>query len=438
MLRICILGLGYIGLPTAALLASFGQEVIGVDINSHLLELLGEGGIHINEPELQPMIIKSISSQSLKLRSAPEKSDAFIVAVPTPYNEAKSCDLNSVTAAVNSIIPYLEPGNLIIVESTVPPGTCADLVQPLLEMAGFKTGEDIHLAFCPERVLPGQILKELVENSRIIGGYTHGCAVKAAGLYRIFVKNEIILTDLRTAEMVKLVENTYRDVNIALANEFTVICNQLGINAVDVIELANHHPRVNILQPGPGVGGHCLAVDPYFIVEKAPSLAGLISMARVVNNRMPVFVVAQVKILLSGLEQPKIAVLGLSYKGNVADLRESPAAIIVNLLKQAGFRVMVHDPLFGGDEITNHVETVVKDADLILILTDHEIFRTYDYLRLAEQMRSPVIFDTRSIINSQRFNNTKIVLYNLGNIYTVNKDAFPGVNLSTDGCAIFS
>ncbi|MEN6328246.1 MAG: nucleotide sugar dehydrogenase [Syntrophomonas sp.] len=424
MLRICILGLGYIGLPTAALLASSGREVIGVDTDSQLLEVLEQGIVHINEPLLQPIVITCICNESLKLRSAPEKADAFIVAVPTPYNETKSCDLKSVIAAINSIISCLEPGNLIIVESTVPPGTCEEVVRPLLEMAGFKTGKDIHLAFCPERVLPGQILKELVGNSRIVGGYTHCCAVKAAELYRIFVKNEIILTGLRTAEMVKLVENTYRDVNIALANEFTVICNQLGINAVEVIELANRHPRVNILQPGPGVGGHCLAVDPYFIVEKAPSLAGLISIARAVNNQMPVFVVEQVKLLLSRIEHPKIAALGLSYKGNVADLRESPAAEIVNLLNEAGFRVVVHDPLFKSDKSENHVQTAVEDADLVLILTDHDIFKTYDYIKLAEHMRSPIIFDTRNIIDSGRFHNTPVVFYNLGNIYTANKDSF--------------
>ncbi len=422
MLRICILGLGYIGLPTAALLASSGREVIGVDTNSHLLELLGRGRVHINEPQLKPMILNCINAQNLKLRSTPERADAFIVAVPTPYNEAKSCDLKSVIAAVNSIIPYLEPGNLIIVESTVPPGTCEDVVRPLLEMAGFRTGEDIHLAFCPERVLPGQILMELVENSRIIGGYTHGCAVKAAGIYRIFVRNQIILTDLRTAEMVKLVENTYRDVNIAFANEFTVICNQLGINAIEAIELANKHPRVNILQPGPGVGGHCLAVDPYFILEKAPALSGLISMAREVNNQMPIYVVDQVKILLKELERPKVAALGLSYKGNVADRRESPADKIVNLLKQAGFHVVVHDPLFRSEKNENNVESAVKDADLILILTDHDVFRTYDYIKLAEHMRSPIIFDTRNIIDSGRFYNTPVVFYNLGNIFMAKKD----------------
>lgn len=422
MLRICILGLGYIGLPTAALLASSGREVIGVDTNSHLLELLGRGRVHINEPQLKPMILNCINAQNLKLRSTPERADAFIVAVPTPYNEAKSCDLKSVIAAVNSIIPYLEPGNLIIVESTVPPGTCEDVVRPLLEMAGFRTGEDIHLAFCPERVLPGQILMELVENSRIIGGYTHGCAVKAAGIYRIFVRNQIILTDLRTAEMVKLVENTYRDVNIAFANEFTVICNQLGINAIEAIELANKHPRVNILQPGPGVGGHCLAVDPYFILEKAPALSGLISMAREVNNQMPIYVVDQVKILLKELERPKVAALGLSYKGNVADRRESPADKIVNLLKQAGFHVVVHDPLFRSEKNENNVEIAVKDADLILILTDHDVFRTYDYIKLAEHMRSPIIFDTRNIIDSGRFYNTPVVFYNLGNIFMAKKD----------------
>ncbi|MDD2620709.1 MAG: nucleotide sugar dehydrogenase [Syntrophomonadaceae bacterium] len=424
MQRICILGLGYIGLPTAAILASHGKEVIGVDTDRCLLELLGEGKVPINEPELEPMIKKCRQDNNLKLRLAPEEADVFIVAVPTPCKEDKNCDLSSVINAVISIIPCLKSGNLLVIESTIPPGTCDEFISPLLNDAGFRTGEDIHLAFCPERVLPGQILQELIGNSRIIGGYTPACARMAADLYKVFVKNEIILTDLKTAEMVKLAENTYRDANIALANEFTLICNYLAIDAVKVIDMANKHPRVNILNPGPGVGGHCLAVDPYFIVQKAPSLARIISAARSINKQMPGYIAAKVKGLINGVKFPKIAVLGLSYKGNVADLRESPALEIVNLLIEEGLEIMIFDPHFREDKKLNELAATVKNADLILILTDHSGFKTLDYIKLAENMRTAIIFDTRNMIDSEQFKNSKVSFYNMGNIFAANKKLF--------------
>ncbi|WP_278279213.1 nucleotide sugar dehydrogenase [Syntrophomonas palmitatica] len=344
MSRICVVGLGYIGLPTASLLAFYGHRVTGVDIDINILQQLGQGAIHIEEPNLNEVFQQVVKENKLVFRAEPKAADVFFIAVPTPILSDKSCDLTYVLQAVNSIIPHIKTGNIVILESTVPPGTCEEIIKPLLQSAGYTIGRDLYLAHCPERVLPGSIVEELVENNRIVGGCTPACAQIAADIFRSFVKGEILLTDSKTAEMTKLIENTYRDLNIALANELVLLCHRLGINPLKAIELANKHPRVNILNPGPGVGGHCLAVDPYFIIEKAPELARLISRARIVNNEMPEYVYNAVKRLLTGLNHPKIAVLGLSYKGNVGDLRESPALKIVTLLREAGYALSLYEP----------------------------------------------------------------------------------------------
>lgn len=422
MNKVCILGLGYIGLPTAAILASCGKEVVGADINFFLLDMLQKGQVLIEEPGLEPLVYNSIKNGHIKLSHEPENADAFIIAVPTPCNNDKTCNLSYVVQAVESIVPHLKRGNLVILESTVPPGTCENYVRPVLEKAGFIIGEDLFLAFCPERVLPGQILRELVENDRIIGGCTPVCASRAAQIYAAFITGKLVLTDLRTAEMVKLVENTYRDVNIALANEITMICNYLEINPLEVIRLANKHPRVNILQPGPGVGGHCVAVDPYFIVEQAPSLARLIDTARTVNNNMPGYVIDKVKLLLEGIKQPKIAAFGLSYKGNVFDLRESPAVAIIEGLIAEGFQVCAFDPHSQQEPLTD-MQAAVEGAHMILILTDHDIFKSLNYMELSGKMRTPIIFDTRDIVDFKELSSNTISFYNLGNIFNKKSEA---------------
>ncbi len=417
MQKLCVLGLGYIGLPTAAMLASHGYAITGVDIENELLLKLAAGDIYIEEPELDITVKKLMAEGGIKLSPVPVPADAYIIAVPTPCQEDKSCDLTYVLAAVESILPVAATGNVIIIESTVPPHTCDRIIKPVLEAAGFKVGADIHLAYCPERVLPGNIMQELTANNRIIGGCTRRCASRAAEIFKSFVNGQILLTDAKTAEMTKLLENSFRDVNIALANEITQICHHLGINALEVIRLANQHPRVNVLDPGPGVGGHCLAVDPYFIIEKAPALSKIIAQARQTNSGMPQYIAGKVKKLLNGVDKARIAVFGISYKGNVSDLRESPALAIIEDLVSAGYRIAIYDPYVYADNHAADLQRAVENADMILILADHQEFKSLDYDALAKQMRTPLVFDTKNVINCNEYHCSEIIIYNLGNVY---------------------
>ncbi|ODG90072.1 MULTISPECIES: nucleotide sugar dehydrogenase [Bacillaceae] len=417
-MKICTIGLGYIGLPTSAMFAKYGASVVGVDVQKSVVDKLNSGEIHIEEPGLGEMVKEVVEKGFFRASLTPEEADAFIVAVPTPNNddENKSCDLSYVLDAVHKVIPFLKKGNVLIVESTIAPRSMDDFVKPLVEQAGFTVGEDIYLVHCPERVLPGQILHELIHNNRIVGGITAACSEAGAKVYRTFVEGEIIQTDAKTAEMSKLMENTFRDVNIALANELTKICNSLEINVLDVIQMANKHPRVNIHSPGPGVGGHCLAVDPYFIVAKTPELAGMIKLSRDTNVSMPKYVVDSVKELVSGIENPKIAAFGVTYKGNVDDMRESPAMEIIELLNEEGLNVTIHDPHVTSEKIdVLSAEEAVEDASLILVLTDHNEFKTMDYNKLAKQMKQAVLFDTRNCVPTSNDSDMKFVNY--GNLY---------------------
>ncbi|MGE5390136.1 MAG: nucleotide sugar dehydrogenase [Deltaproteobacteria bacterium] len=416
MSAICVVGLGYIGLPTATLLAYAGHRVTGIDIDINRISELKSGSTPIEEPRLDTLLQSTAASGNLVFGTQPEPADAFFIAVPTPCNANQTCDLTDVVAAVESIVPCLSSGNLVVIESTIPPGTCINVIKPLLEKSGAIIGHDLYLAHCPERVLPGNILYELVNNNRIIGGFTSECSKIAAGYYQDFVNGRLLITDCTTAEMVKLMENTFRDLNIALANETVLICHQLGLNVLEIIKLANQHPRVNILEPGPGVGGHCLAVDPYFIIEKAPSTARLISMARQINTEMPSYIVKLVMSLLNGIHTPRIAALGITYKGNVADCRESPALDVIDLLQLSGYHVAVFDPYV--EPFSQDLEAAVRDADLILILSGHDNFRYLDYRTLALTMRTPMIFDTRGLLDPTDFVDSPISFYNLGNIMT--------------------
>lgn len=413
--QVIVMGLGYIGLPTAVILAANAYRVTGVDRDIKLLQELEQGKIHIEEPNLNLLFQQVRSEKKLRFSPQPENADIFIIAVPTPARADKSCDMTNVLQAVESILPQLQTGNLLIIESTIPPLSCEEIIKPLLEEAGHKVGENLFLAFCPERVLPGDIVRELLVNNRVIGGFTRRCAQEAAKFYGSFLQGEISLSDLKTAEMTKLLENTFRDVNIALVNEMTRICSHLGIDVLEVIRLANKHPRVKLLQPGPGVGGHCLAVDPYFIVEKAPSLTPLIKTAREVNASMPAFIVEKVQNLVAGMDKPHIAVFGLSYKGNIGDLRESPAWEIVKALRQEGYSIKVFDPHVRSVSGENSAPAAVKDSDLILILTEHDEFRHLDYDELAADMRTPLVFDTRNIIPARANPFSRIRLCHLGN-----------------------
>ena len=406
------MGQGYIGLPTAALFSRSHCEVVGVDINEEIIDNLNKGIIHIEEPGIADIIKKSVKNNTYKASLTPEKADAFIITVPTPYIiENYSCDLSYVITACETIIPYLEKGNTVIIESTIAPMSTDETIKPIFEKAGFTIGKDLYLAHCPERVLPGRILEELVHNDRIIGGVTPDCSVKASEVYGQFVEGNLMLTEAKTAELSKCMENTFRDVNIALANELTKICAEIGVNALDVIKMANKHPRVNLHSPGPGVGGHCLAIDPYFIYAKAPETAKIIKLARDTNNSMPEFVCKYVRKIIS---TGKIAVLGISYKGNTGDDRESPAYEIIAELEN-DYEIAIHDPHIKRDDLVSLADAI-DGADLILILCDHNEFKHPDYELISKKMKKPVIFDTKDIIHRVP---DDVTLYNYGNLYTI-------------------
>ena len=373
---------------------------------------MNKGIIHIEEPGIADIIKKAVERKIYAASLTPQKADAFIITVPTPYiAENYSCDLSYVINACESILPYLEQGNTVIIESTIAPMSTDETIKPIFEKAGFAIGKDLYLAHCPERVLPGKIIDELIHNDRIIGGVTPECAIKASEVYGKFVEGELMLTEAKTAELSKCMENTFRDVNIALANELTKICAEIGVNTLDVIEMANKHPRVNLHSPGPGVGGHCLAIDPYFIYAKAPKTAKIIKLARDTNKSMPTFVCDNVRKIIS---EGKIAVLGVSYKGNTGDDRESPAyEIIADLSKD--YEIAIHDPHIGNPNFQN-LKEATKDADLILILCDHDEFKNLDYGLISKNMSETIIFDTKNIIKEVP---DEIKLFNYGNLYEI-------------------
>jgi UDP-N-acetyl-D-mannosaminuronic acid dehydrogenase len=407
--RLCVVGLGYIGLPTAAVFAANGLDVLGVDVDPGTVDSVNKGRPHIVEPELDVLLRQVVNAGNLRAALKPEPADAFILAVPTPFKDGYQPDLSYIEAAAKSLAPVLVPGNLVILESTSPIGATEQLSRWLAAYRSdlsfpHDAGElsDIRVAHCPERVLPGQILREVVENDRVIGGVTRKCAQAAVTLYRVFVKGNIHLTNARTAEMAKLAENAYRDVNIGFANELSMICDKQRINVWELIKLANLHPRVNILQPGPGVGGHCIAVDPWFIVAADPVNSRLIRTAREVNNAKPGFIVEKVKAHAAALRAPVIACLGLSYKANVHDLRESPAiAIVTQLAKERVGELLIVEP---------HVNSLPKDlselgltlsdfdqaverANILLLLVDHLSFLNIDH----DVVKNKIVVDTRGV-----------------------------------------
>ena len=427
--KICILGLGYIGLPTASTFATHGFKVLGVDINPHVVETLGKGEIHIHEPGLQTVVEAALKSGNLTVSSKPEEADAFLIAVPTPFYEDKYAeyegrqyklaDMSAVKSAAEAIVPYLRKGNLVILESTSPPRTTIDLVTPILERSNLKAGSDFFLCYSPERVLPGQILRELVENARVVGGVTPESAKAGHDLYATFVKGKIIETDATTAEMVKLMENTTRDINIAIANEFSRLAEKFGVDVWEAIRLANLHPRINILSPGPGVGGHCISVDPWFFVETAPELTPLIYNARKVNDEQPRFVVKKVKQALGKLKDKKIAALGLAYKPNVDDLRESPAVEVVHLLKKEGALVKAWEPFkpdagLKGIDMSPNLEDAIRDADAILLLVKHTEFAEFSPDDIATKTQARIAVDTVNAWDAANWNNAGFKLIKLG------------------------
>lgn len=402
---ICVVGLGYIGLPTASLLGTKGYRVHGVDVSADVVEIVNQGGIHILEPGLDIIVKSAVQSGNLKASTVPCEADVFIIAVPTPLVEktdgghvsGKRPDLSFIENATRDISRYLRPGNLVILESTSPVGTTEEVVAKILREQGHNVDREIFIAHCPERVLPGQILLELVANDRVVGGVNEKSTELAVEFYKEFVQGEVIPTTAKTAEMVKLTENSSRDVQIAFANEISMICESEKINTWEVIEIANRHPRVNILQPGPGVGGHCIAVDPWFIVHRVPEISKLIRTAREVNDSKPAWVIKRVEMCAVKFKNPVIACLGIAFKADVDDLRESPALDIARHLKESNIgEVIVCEPTIIEHkefELTD-MEQAIARADIVLILVDHKEFKSIK----AADMNEKLLIDTRGII----------------------------------------
>jgi len=416
---LCVLGLGYIGLPTASTFATHGLKVTGVDTNTRVLGLLQSGEIHIQEPGLRTLVQAAFHSGNLLLSEQPEPADAFIIAVPTPILEDKKSDMAFVRAAAESIVPHLRRGSLVVLESTSPPQTTTRLLAPILERSGLRAGPDFHLAYTPERVLPGQILRELIENARVIGGIDRASAEAGRDLYAKFVRGEILLTDATTAEMVKLMENTFRDVNVALANEFSRLAERFGVDVWEAIDLANRHPRVRILRPGPGVGGHCISVDPWFLVEAAPDLSCLIRQARQVNDDQPAHAAGLIERALGGLEGRRIAALGLTYKPDVDDLRESPAIQVAAALAGAGALVATFDPFAPAAEAPGctsapNLEAALQEAEAIALLVDHQAFRQLSPRAVAAAMPGRIAIDCRGVWDRAAWRQAGFRLHVLG------------------------
>lgn len=403
MKSVSVIGLGYIGLPTATLIANNGFQVYGMDPVVKVVETINQGKIHIVEPGLEELVKKAVSSGNLVADVCPHEADVFILAVPTPFRDEKVPDLSYVEAAAREIAPCLHEGNLVILESTSPVGTTEKVREWILDERPELSGKAMYFAHCPERVLPGKIVQELSANDRIIGGVDEASTKKTVEFYSHFVKGELLETDAKTAELSKLTENSFRDVNIAFANELSIICEKLGINVWELIRLANRHPRVNILQPGPGVGGHCIAVDPWFIVDSAPAEARLIRTARQVNDNKPHYVMSKVFENIKDMDNPKIACLGLAFKPDIDDLRESPSLqITVKLAAASKARILAVEPnvhelpkaLQGLDNVVfmDYMEAI-READVILLLVDHKEFKALD----ANDLQGKIVIDTRGI-----------------------------------------
>lgn len=420
MQSICVLGLGYIGLPTASVLATHGHQVLGVDVNPSVVDVVNQGKIHIEEPGLNTVVQAATRSGHLKAALAPQPADVFIIAVPTPCvpngEHTFGADMRAVRSATEALCEVVKEGDLVILESTSPPGTTADIVAATIQArTGLVAGQGVFVAHCPERVLPGRILHELIDNDRVIGGVTPACAERASRLYAGFITGKCFQTDATTAEMVKLMENTYRDVNIALANELALIAEELGFDANEVITLANRHPRVHLHRPGPGVGGHCISVDPWFVHEAAPAQARLIKLARDINHGRPEQVVETLRQRMGSLGGRRVAVFGVAYKGNVDDVRESPSTDIIRLLKAHDAQVTIYDPHVHQYEYDlSGLREALDGAEVLLMTTGHDEFAFLEPNTVAERMASPVVYDLVAILNEARWTEAGFTFWKVG------------------------
>ncbi|MEL3960181.1 nucleotide sugar dehydrogenase [Lysinibacillus endophyticus] len=414
---VCVVGLGYIGLPTAVMFANHGVKVHGVDVNPAAVRSIQEKKLHIEETGLQERLNQAVDEGFLTASTTPVEADVFIVAVPSPINPDKTANLEYVRQATASIVPFVKKGNLVILESTVPPKTVERIMIPELVKTGLDIGTDIYVAHSPERVIPGRIFEELVNNDRIVGGINKKSAELTKELYETFVKGTIHLTDATTAELVKVMENTYRDVNIAFANELAKMAEVLDVNIWEAIKFANFHPRVNVHFPGPGVGGHCIAVDPWFLVELGGEKAQIINMSRNTNDSMPAFTAQKTQSILNRnkIAGGKVAVLGLAFKGNVDDMRESPSVDVIEQLQHLGLEVISFDPHIKENKHetqTQSLEEATKEANIIVVLTDHNEFKTLNPLTISAENK--IVFDTKNCLNREAWQEAGFQFHLLG------------------------
>lgn len=412
MKKICIIGLGYIGLPTGCILASKGYKVVGVNRNKNIVDMTNRGKTTINEPGLKKLLKSSVKSKNLIAKEHPEKADIFLITISVDLDKKKKkCKIENLVNTIKLLNNYIKKGNLIILESTVTPGTTKNILIPILEKSKLKVGKDIFVAYCHETAFPGNLIKEIIENDRVIGSQDGTSARFAKKFYSSFITGKIHLTDITTAEIVKLIENTYRDVNIALANEFKIICEKFKINIWEAIRLANKHPRVKIESPGPGVGGYCIPKDPWFIYQLSPKDARIIKLARKINESQPSYIIEILKKIFKNKKTPKISVFGVSYKGNVSDIRESPTIEIIKLLQKNHFKYKIFDPI-----VKNHhfqlsdFHEAIENSNCILIVTDHDVFKKMKP-KDFNKMNTKIIFDTRNILDSKKWIDNGFVVY---------------------------
>ena len=413
--KICIVGLGYIGLPTATMFSCYGHKVIGVDVNEKVVNNINKGKIIIEEPNLEELVEDVVKKGNLIASISPKESDVFIISVPTPIKDDKTSDMSYVISATKSIVKYLKKGNIVVLESTSPVGTTEEVVKPIIEESGLKVGRDIMLGYCPERVIPGKIIYELKNNDRVIGGIDKKSAEEIRKIYKTIVDGNIYLTDCKTAELCKLMENTYRDVNIALSNELLLICDKLNINVWEVIEYSNKHPRVNLHTPGPGVGGHCLAVDPWFIIEKEPELSNIIKSSRLLNDSMPEYVYNKIDKILQKDKSKKITILGITYKANTDDMRESPIIKLIDKLLKNNYNVKVFDPYIKDFQINcQSILEACKDSDLLILGVNHDYFKNLPLDEIKTTMKGNLILDTRNFLDKKEVEKSGFIYKLLG------------------------
>mgnify|MGYP004686109229 FL=1 len=413
--KICIVGLGYIGLPTATMFSCYGHKVIGVDVNEKVVNNINKGKIIIEEPNLEELVEDVVKKGNLIASISPKESDVFIISVPTPIKDDKTSDMSYVISATKSIVKYLKEGNIVVLESTSPVGTTEEVVKPIIEESGLKVGRDIMLGYCPERVIPGKIIYELKSNDRVIGGIDKKSAEEIRKIYKTIVDGNIYLTDCKTAELCKLMENTYRDVNIALSNELLLICDKLNINVWEVIEYSNKHPRVNLHTPGPGVGGHCLAVDPWFIIEKEPELSNIIKSSRLLNDSMPEYVYNKIDKILQKDKSKKITILGITYKANTDDMRESPIIKLIDKLLKNNYNVKVFDPYIKDFQINcQSILEACKDSDLLILGVNHDYFKNLPLDEIKTTMKGNLILDTRKFLDKKEVEKSGFIYKLLG------------------------